>query len=57
MNDFNRITAVYADDLQLQREQVVRRTRRGQDPGRGSVRHSTRVRWNRWDDRDGVGPR
>jgi hypothetical protein len=38
MNDFNRLTAVYADDLRQQREQVARRTRHIAPPRRTTRR-------------------
>jgi hypothetical protein len=42
MNDFSRLTAVYADDLQLQREQARRRTLRHTDPERRTARMNRR---------------
>ncbi len=38
MNDFNRLTAVYADDLRQQREQVARRARHPVPPRRTTRR-------------------
>ena len=40
MNDFSRLTAVYADDLQLQREQVIRRSLRTAAPQRRTTRRA-----------------
>lgn len=40
MNDFSRLTAVFADDLRLQREQALRRRLRNSAPQRRTTRHA-----------------
>lgn len=40
MNDFSRLTAVYADDLRLQREQAVQRRLPHPKPPRRTTRHT-----------------
>jgi hypothetical protein len=51
MSDFNRLNALYADDLQLQREQVVRRSLRGGEPPRRTTRRALATRLHRIADR------
>jgi len=51
MNDFNRLTAVWADDLKLQREQVVRRSLRTGTPPRRTTRRAVASTLHRLPDR------
>jgi hypothetical protein len=51
MNDSNRLTAVFADDLQLQREQAVRRARRHLPPPRRTTRRAVASTLHRLADR------
>ncbi len=51
MSDFNRLNALYADDLQLLREQVVRRSLRGGEPPRRTRRRAVATRLHRLADR------
>ena len=51
MNDFNRLTAVWADDLKLQREQVVRRSLRTGTPSRRTTRRAVASTLHRLADR------
>lgn len=43
MNDFSRLTALYADDLRLQREQAVRRRLGHSTPRRRTTRSAART--------------
>ena len=47
MNDFSRLTALYADDLRLQREHVVRRSLRNAAPRRRTTRQALASRLHR----------
>jgi hypothetical protein len=51
MSDSTRLNAFYADDLQLQRDQVARRTLRGGGPPRRSARRAVATRLHRLADR------
>jgi hypothetical protein len=55
MNEFNRLTAFYADDLSMQREQVARRALRTCAPPRRTTRRAIATRLHRLADRlDGL---
>jgi hypothetical protein len=51
MNDSNRLTAYYADELRLQREQVVRRGRSDASPTRRTTRRAVASKLHRLADR------
>jgi hypothetical protein len=51
MNDSNRLTAFYADDLRLQREQVARRSRGSSVPQRRTTRRAVASTLHRLADR------
>ena len=51
MSDSNRLNALYADDLQLQREQAARRSLRGGAPPRRTTRSAVAARLHRLADR------
>ena len=51
MNEFSRLTAVFADDLQLQREQAARRSLRNGVLPRRTTRQAVASRLHRLADR------
>ena len=51
MNEFNRLTAVYADDINRQREQVARRARPAHGPSRRTTRRALATGLHRLADR------